>query len=271
MFIKSIPVNIDYNSIAYKAKLLLYLQEKNPLVSFTAKRATIIICPGGGYHRIEERECDPTAIRFLNLGFNTAILRYSVLQACFPIALMQLMKAFRIIKELSNETTINSDKIIIMGFSAGGHLASLLGENWDNRLFVSSDKIAKKYYKPSSLVLCYPVITTGKYKYQPCFSNLPTLDKFKSLLSIEENVSDNFPPTFIWHTEHDSLVDVHNSLLLVNRLIDEGIPCEFHMYERGCHGMGIVSKDTTPDNKANNFSYDAANWPSIAARWLHSR
>jgi acetyl esterase/lipase len=184
---------------------------------------------------------------------------------------MQLMKSLRIIKELSNETTINSDKITIMGFSAGGHLASLLGENWNNRFFIDSDKLKNKYYKPSSLVLCYPVITTGKYKYQPCFSNLSTPDKFKSLLSIENNVSNDFPPTFIWHTEYDSVVDVHNSLLLVHRLIDAGVPCEFHMYERGCHGMGIVSKETTPDSKMNDFSYDAASWTSMAARWIHSR
>ncbi|MCI1219478.1 MAG: alpha/beta hydrolase [Bifidobacterium sp.] len=263
-------ISVTCDSARYDAELTLYMRDIVPLVEVSQSRHTIVICPGGGYRDISARESDPTAIRFLDLGFNVAILKYSVFPAKFPVALLQLMAAMDYLAALGPGTSVDPKRISVLGFSAGGHLCGCLAENWNNPDFVSGEDIRLARCKPYSVVLCYPVITTGQYGHRDSFSALGAARQYETLLSLEHNVTELFPPAFIWHTQQDQLVDVRNSLLLVGELVSKGVPCEFHMYQRGRHGLGIANAEAMRSDRKENFVHDADNWPAMACRWINA-
>lgn len=146
----------------HKAELYTYFLDRSPEMRPERKRPLVLICPGGGYVMTSDREAEPVAMQFLAMGYHTAILRYSVSPAVYPEALLQAGKAVSWLKEQEDKYGIDPDKIVVMGFSAGGHLAGNYGVSWRKPFVREALGVEEEMLRPAGLILCYPVITSGE-------------------------------------------------------------------------------------------------------------
>lgn len=247
------------------ARLICYIPDNSEEIEPYRKRRAIIICPGGSYAKTSDREAEPIALELLSMDCAVCILRYSCAPRRFPKALCELAQSVLFLKENAERFNIDEGKILVMGFSAGGHLAACLG--------IIPDELAKlgydeKLIRPAGMILCYPVITSGRYWHQGSFENLlgDELMERSSAFSLEKRVNDKTPKAFIWQTFADRTVPVQNSLLLAEALSENAIPFELHVYPKGKHGLGLGTKIS-----AKNETYvekDVQSWVFLLKRWL---
>ncbi len=251
--------------------LYTYLWSKSEELALGKKRPLILMCPGGGYRRTSDREAEPMALTFMGMGYHVAVLRYSCGENIhYPIALMQLAKAVCMVREHAREWGVISDKIIIQGCSAGGHLAASLGVFWKQReeLWRSLNATAEDV-RPNGLLLSYPVISSGEFAHKPSFERLlgAAYEREKDAQSLEKYVTSQVPPTFLWHTLTDPTVPVENSLLFLSALHNHKIPVEFHLYPEGGHGLALASRLTMASEGAG-IQPACESWIHLAKTWL---
>jgi acetyl esterase/lipase len=214
----------------------------------------VVICPGGGYQHLSMDKEGYQVARWLNtLGVSAFVLQYRLgPRYHHPIELQDAQRAIRVVRSRAAQYGVQPDRIGIMGFSAGGHLASTAGTHFDTVDGVSS--------RPDFLVLCYPVISFGIYAHVGSRQNLLGDNpdpKLVENLSNELQVTAQTPPTFLFHTTNDATVPVENSVLFYLALRKAGVPAEMHLYERGPHGVGLAESDPV-----------LATWPARLADWL---
>lgn len=267
MIYKEMDIRVK-ESMPY-AKLCMYFLDNSVEINLEKRRPLILVCPGGGYARTSDREGEAVAIQFMAMGYHAAVLRYSTAPACYPTALLELGKSISYLRSSGKEYHIDTNKIIVQGSSAGGHLAASLGVFW-NRGFISKELgISSESLKPNGLILSYPVITSGIYTHKPSFLNLLG-DRYDSLvheMSLENQISEDTPRTFIWHTITDKTVPVQNSLLFVEGLIKHQIPTEFHMYPVGGHGLALANELTAAPG-GPEIQKECESWIELAGTWL---
>lgn len=256
----------EYDSCGQSPKLYSYVLEKGEFMPSSFFRPAVVICPGGGYSFVSEREAEPIAAKYLSMGFSCFILNYSVAPARFPTALLEAAYLVSYIRQHAKEYGIDENKIGIVGFSAGGHLAASLSVFWNEDFIAKALNVKNELVKPNGTVLSYPVITSGKFAHTGSFECLlgekVADSKLMEKLSLENSVNEHTPPTFIWHTYEDGLVPVQNSLLYANALSNYEIPFEMHIYQRGGHGLSLANEIT------NDVMPDCQNWIDMSARWL---
>lgn len=234
------------------------------------ERPLVLICPGGGYEYLSEREAELIALQFVARGYHAAVLYYSVSPAVFPTALLEVAKSVGIIREHAEEWHVIPNKIVIQGCSAGGHLAASFGVYWAYDFVSEAIGIEKEKLRPNGLILNYPVISSGNFSHKDSFCRLLHGQYTEELLrktSLEYLVNYNVPRTFIWHTYEDVCVPVENSLLFVKALRNFHIPTEFHMYEKGAHGLALANELTRCPDESGTQS-ECENWVELAAAWL---
>lgn len=239
------------------------------ILNGSRRRGAILICPGGGYGSTSPREAEPIAVKFNEAGFHTFVLYYRVKPRKHLYPLMDLSRAMCIIRENADAWNIDPDKIAVCGFSAGGHLAASLGVHWDKPYLYNVQGITRGMNKPNALILCYPVISSGKFAQAGSFKNLLGSESDQSLLdemSLECQVSEKTPPTFIWHTFDDNVVPVENSLLFATALRKNGIPFELHIYTQGPHGLSLATEET--DTGTMGTYPHVATWVKLCTEWL---
>lgn len=221
-----------------------------PTNNYTTKQA-VLICPGGGYY-IESLELEGRDIaRYLStIGVTAIVLKYRLPsdETCIDkhlVPLMDVKRAMRIVRSKAKEWNINPEKIGIMGFSAGGHLASTLGTKYDYGDYKSADIIEHQSCKPNFMILIYPVVTfnskythTGSRRMLLGDSPSPELIEY---FSNELHINSNTPPTFIAVANNDDLVA--NSLIFYEALLNNKIPSELHIYSEGGHGFGLAANN----------------------------
>lgn len=263
MLVERIPLKNEGN-------LQIYCQSNSPEIDPTRKRPCIVICPGGGYENLSDRESEPVALKFLALGYQTAVLSYSVSPAIFPTALEQLAEAITFLKAHYEQYFINPTQIILMGFSAGGHLAGIYGSRYVQETILNGFATQEER-QVQALVLSYPVVTSGTFAHTDSFHALLGADyASKDQLSLENLVDESYPPTFVWHTQEDDTVPVQNSLLLVNKLVKYGIPTEFHLFTKGLHGLSLGTKETQRSTAPTLIQPEVQIWPELCHTWLQS-
>lgn len=252
------------------SRLIVYIQEYSKDMAYN-ERPLVLLCPGGGYARTSDRESESMALQFMAMGCHAAVLRYSCAPAVYPTALHEAASAMKLIREHAGEWHVDEKKIIIQGCSAGGHVAASLGMFWtDPKLLAAVGAKDKEELRPNGMILCYPVITSGEFAHRGSFENLLCgKEELTEKMSLENRVNENTPKAFIWHTFEDGAVPVENSLLLVGALRRKGIPTEFHMYPRGCHGLALASR-LTATSDGGHIQEECRSWIGLAKVWLEN-
>lgn len=208
------------------------------------KRGAMLICPGGGYRAVSTENEGEKIANWLNFfGINAFVLNYRVAPYKFPAPLLDAKRAIRYLRKNASNFNIDSEKIGIMGFSAGGHLAGLVSEFFD-KYEEYVDEIDKISAKPNLAVLCYPVVSLcEEYRHEGCVKNLLGDDEILiKKLSLEKNVREDMPKTFIWHTAMDKTVDVRNSMELGICLSQKNVPFYLHIFQNGLHGTALAEQ-----------------------------
>jgi len=223
----------------------------------------VIVCPGGGYQGLATDKEGTQIAQWLNsLGVSAFVLKYRLgPKYHHPVELSDAQRAIRIVRSRASDYRLMPNRIGIMGFSAGGHLASTAGTHFETVNGNASDPLDKASSKPDFLILCYPVITMGPLTHGGSKRNLLGDNagdaKLVEYLSNETQVTAQTPPTFLFHTTNDNTVPVENSVMFYSALRKAGVPAELHIYERGPHGVGLAQTDEA-----------LAGWPSRLADWL---
>lgn len=224
-------------------------------------RAAVVVCPGGGYAHRAPHEGEPVA-RWLNsIGLHALVLRYRVTPYRHPCPLMDAQRALRLVRHKAGEWGIDPQRVGILGFSAGGHLAATSATHFDAGSPSASDPVMLQSCRPDFLILCYPVITfVGQYAHLGSMRNLlgpEPSEEMRNYLSNEQQVTGDTPPTFLWHTANDAGVPVENSLMFAAALSRHGVPWEMHIFPDGRHGLGLAPEH--PQVRA---------WTELCATWL---
>lgn len=224
--------------------------------------AAVIVLPGGGYGHLSDVKEGSAVAEWLNgFGVTVFVLKYRLGPRYHqPAPLLDAARAMRIVRSRAKEWNIDPGRIGILGFSAGGHLASTLGTHFDSGKADAADPIERVSSRPDLMILIYPVISMGEFTHAGSKKNLlsenPTAELVK-LYSNELQVTRDTPPSFLVHTTADPAVPVENSLMFAAALRKAGVPFEFHIYERGPHGFGLAPADPI-----------LSTWPDRCADWL---
>ncbi|NLY71944.1 MAG: alpha/beta hydrolase [Clostridiales bacterium] len=237
------------------------------LIDTDTKRPAVIICPGGGYLLISINESKPVAKRFNEKGYHAFVLKYSIKEdarfeldkGVIPNPVKELSESIRILRSNADKWGIDTDKIVVAGFSAGGHLALTLSSLKDYDL-----------NKPDALVITYPltdyrysnkdwkvekrgeIIDMFKLKTELLFGSSEPSQEQLMAFDVKTHVHPDMPPTFIWHAKQDRIVPYESTVEFVEKLRSNNVNCEFHLFEEGVHG---------------NPFYDDK-WFDLALNWL---
>ena len=227
------------------------------------KRPAVLVCPGGGYSFCSPREAEPIAMQYNAAGFHAFVLNYSVAPHRYPQALKEVSKAIQIIRENAEKWNVEAGNIAVIGFSAGAHLAGSIGMFWNSEPIKTGDESNR----PNAIMLAYPVITSGEFANKGSFDNLCGDDKeLIKEMSLENHVSKDTPPMFIWHTWEDTCVPVENSLMLAAALKKGNVPFELHIYPKGAHGLSTATPDVGIDGVG--VSTNVRGWVELSVNWL---
>ena len=223
----------------------------------------VVICPGGGYTALAmEKEGHDIARWFNSLGITAFVLRYRLgPRYHHPAQIRDAQRALRYVRAEAEAYGIAPDRLGIMGFSAGGHLAATTGTLFDRSFGAPQDSLRTYSARPDLLILAYPVISlTDTFTHEGSRRNLlgddPDADRLE-LLSPDQQVRARTPPTFLFSTDADTGVPPENSVAFYLALREADVPAELHVYERGPHGVGMAAGD-----------FALSSWMDRLADWL---
>lgn len=230
------------------------------LLKSAAPTGAVIVCPGGGYACLAPHEGAPIAEMFNRSGIAGFVLRYRVAPHRHPAPLCDLQRAIRLVRLQARDWKIKPDCIGVLGFSAGGHLASTAATHFDGGNAQAPDPVDRINCRPDAGILCYSVISFGAFGHHGSMVNLIGENPGESLrmsLSNELQVTPETPPCFLWHTANDQGVPVENSLQFAFALSRCKVPCALHVFPAGEHGMGLAENDPV-----------VSAWSGLCVRWL---
>lgn len=234
------------------------------------KTPLVLICPGGGYAMTSNREAEPIALQFNSMGYQAAVLRYSCAPAVYPTALCEVAQSVKLIREHAEDWNVDAEKIIVMGFSAGGHLAASYGVFWNESWLTEKMQCDKQLLKPNGLVLCYPVISSKEeIAHQDSIKNLlgESYPETKEQVSLEDKVGKHTPKTFLWHTFTDPVVPFWNSFRFAEALGKAGVPMEYHLYPQGGHGLSLANEQTA-NEEGKGVEKVCQSWVPLLRSWM---
>jgi acetyl esterase/lipase len=226
----------------------------------------VIVAPGGSYTVLAMNHEGRQVANWLNsLGMTAFVLKYRLgPKYHHPIELGDAQRAIRLVRSRAREFGIRSDRVGIMGFSAGGHLAATVGTHYDHGDQAAADPIDRVSSRPDFLVLAYPVISfVAPYSHSRSAHNLLGDDpdmKVREELSNELHVTPDTPPTFLFSTSTDKVVPSENSVAFYLALHTAGVPAEIHIFQKGPHGVGLDPADPV-----------LGIWPTLLANWMRER
>ncbi|MCB5102803.1 alpha/beta hydrolase [Streptococcus mutans] len=248
-----------------------YLIEKTPEIKNKNPRPAVIICGGGGFFKVTDREKEPVALYFLNKGFQAITLDYTVGKGSgYPKPLYDLAKMLLIVRENAQNWNIDTEKVIFIGFSAGATHSASLANSWNEPFLQKYFDYPGETLKPSLVILSYPLLDFN-YQYDQVsvdpdnqmptkLSPMPKIDfltgALKTVVGKElttENLKEYSPiehispatvPTFIWGMQDDDCIYNNALLEYAKRLKDNGILYELHMFALGEHGLSVINSNT---------------------------
>lgn len=225
----------------------------------------VVVCPGGGYYGISHVGEGTEIAKWLNeLGITAVVLHYrlpddAIMKDKSIAPLQDGQEAMRIVRRNAKEWGVDPHKIGIMGFSAGGHLASTVSTHFDEKVYESKDVVSAR---PDFSLLIYPVVSmdaaiTHMGSRESLLGKNPSPELVKHFSNALQITSKN-PPTFMIHSMDDGTVPVENSMEYALAMKKNNIPCEFHIYEHGGHGYGLGKKNSGTEST----------WTQACEKWL---
>ncbi|MCO7125234.1 alpha/beta hydrolase [Sporolactobacillus shoreicorticis] len=278
-----------------KTDYVAYLMDNSTDIEPNRKHSAMIICGGGGFMRITDREKEPVALYFLNQGFQSFVLNYTTDSSdsgVYPSPVFDLAKLVLTIREHAKEWNVDSDKVCVIGFSAGGTICASLATQWHESFLSEKLSTSNEFLKPNAVILCYPLLDfhyqsqkiaedenkdqllklVGMKKkdfldmaMQAASGKHPSEDYLMRISPIN-HISPATPPIFIWGTADDNMIYVGQLIKFVEKLNDNKIPYEFHMFESGNHGSSLGNYNTVENGELLNF--DIAIWTELAISFL---
>ncbi len=269
--------------------LTTFLSAPDPFFAKPVPRPAVVVCAGGAYMRCPRHgnEGDPVAMAFAMDGYQAFVLEYSVGDAApadkkaFPSQLLDLGKALLTIRAHAKEWSVDVDKISIIGFSAGAHLCGMLATTWHEPLLSETFGVDSACFKPLTAMLLYGVLD---YEMQvdfqlknpnpfiprddtnPVFGGKPMTPELLQKYSPTHHVSPMTPPVFLAAAQDDMAVTPAQTLKMAQRLAENGVPCELHMFELGGHGFALGRNMTEPFRE--DMARACAAWLPLAKTFL---
>ncbi|MBC7960020.1 MAG: alpha/beta hydrolase [Vallitaleaceae bacterium] len=269
------------------ATLTAYVQDTSldPLVQ--RLRPAMIICPGGGYVGIAEKEAEPVAMRFLSAGYQVFILKYSIGFGIgrLPAPFVDAANSVKLVRENAVRWGIDADKIGICGFSTGGHVAAVLATSWQEAYLSEALNSENESFKPNALVLCYPILELEQFNeknkvkvpemgplLETMFGSLfGTVNPSKIQLdawNCSKHVSKWMTPTFIWTTSEDAVIHIEETTHFIKALASHQILYEFHVFAKGGHGLSLSDQTVGYSDSVIKKQINAHKWMDLALTWL---
>lgn len=268
MIYKKINLKKEKNyNVGKDSTLEIYLCEETSEIVYQNRPAMLVI-PGGAYEFCSAREGEPVALRFMSEGFNCFVLKYTC-KTPYPVPQLEVAAAINYINKHSKEFNIEQNKISLIGFSAGGHLAATYGYLYKE--LSKQLKCDEKSLKPLSIILGYPVITMGKETHSLTSQNITNNfdKKLINLLSAEKHVTKDYPPTFVWTTKTDELVPYQNSKIFVEALKKNKVEHRFHLFKEGPHGGSLSTRGVYDFRfKISKFTSNSI-WVNEASKFIY--
>lgn len=255
------------------------------------RRPAVVICPGGAFLRLSHRESEPVAARFLGMGYDAFICRYPVFdekdasgEGCFPRPTISLLRALVFVRRNAERFLIDEDRIYVLGFSAGGYVALSVAELWDDPDLLAMAGATAEETKPRGAILAYPMVSVtlaqdtlrkvhdeasaayARVQSLAIFGHEDPAPEEYEQLDLVRKVRPDMPRTFIWQTGEDSTLRVAETAAFVQKLLLAGVPCEFHLFQQGMHGMSLADETSASMPKHENAR--AAEWVPLVKGWL---
>jgi acetyl esterase/lipase len=227
----------------------------------TNNGGAVLVIPGGGYSVVcIGHEGYAVAEWLSGLGYTAAVLKYRLPNRHVPVPFEDAQQGLRMLRARAAEWGIDPQRVGVLGFSAGGHLASTVGTHFSEDFSDGQGRNLDRSNRPDFMILVYPVVTMARdYTHGGSRTNLLGDRPETSMVARFSNqlqVSNDTPPTFLALSSDDGTVPPRNSIHLYESLIEHGIPAEMHVFEKGGHGYGLTPETT------------ARAWPDLAAAWL---
>lgn len=234
-------------------------------------RPLVVVLPGGGYMYCSEREGEPVALSLFTRGFHTVVLNYHCGEESeYPLPLVDLAKGIRYLKEHREELLLDGDRIALLGFSAGGHLAALYASLWFREEFQEALGMKGEDLAVQALLCGYPVANlrsfcrrVGSDPEMPELGRMITsYDEKKDPMAL---IHKEMPPTFIFATGEDKIIPEEETLAYARALAREGVDLEYHLFSRGPHGLATGNALT---NHSRDYPEGVDRWIPMADTWL---
>ena len=243
------------------------------------RRPAVIVCPGGGYTYLSAREGEPIALSFLQKGYDAFVLHYSVCEnSAYPRPLEDISKAVWYVRSHADEWMIDPDHIAICGFSAGGHLCTLLGTQWNTPGLCQRLGIPEGGNKPNAMIMCYA--TTLEYEgadtskaakedEDPATARGAMIrDRSHPEIVTVNYITADTAPAFIWQGREDFL-NVLENIHFAEKMYEVGVPFELHIFGSGPHGTALCQPQTGYFDKS--FPVNMDQWFPLCINWLNDQ
>jgi acetyl esterase/lipase len=228
------------------------------LIKTSIQKSCMLVFAGGSYEfRSDQKEGVDVCLWLNSIGINAFIVNYRVSPYDYKAILSDARKAMKHVRMNATKYNINPDKIGVIGFSAGGHLAGMLANDLSFEHELDDVNVSAR---PNLSVLCYPVVSLTDYAHLKSTQILVGNDVIKAhKFSLQNSVTNNTPPTFIWHTIVDMTVSVMNPIMLIQSLVKYNVPFESHIFPTGKHGLALLDEDLS-----------VKQWSTLCEVWLRS-
>ncbi len=239
--------------------LTAYIHEED-----NAVRPCMLVVPGGGYCVVSPTEGEIVARRFYEEGYNAFVCTYTTdISMSIPLKdqpMKDISRAIRLLRKRAAEYSIDPGRVVICGFSAGGHLCASVCVHHED-IGDSSEEYRMISNRPDAAVLSYPVISSGSYAHEGSFAALlgaEATQEERDYMSLERHVNRHTPPCFLWHTATDETVPVENSLLFAKACRKAKVPFALHIFSEGQHGLSLANEEWASGQYGEPYTIEQA-------------
>lgn len=253
-------------------KVTYYGLEENPDLAMK-KHPLILVFPGGSFNHLSLREGEPVALAYANKGFNSAVVSYNLIDDpgdIYPDAALSGLRAIQYFRENADRLGIDPEKIVTIGFSAGGNVVSVMNMMAESEKWQKEFKYSREEVAPNATILGYPLINFAKIGFKLNSAEKEEVDDAaeREFLDSAKGVTDQTPPTFIFQAYDDPTVLIDNSLEYMRALREHNIQFEAHIFDKGGHGFSLATPELAVEGRPWVVDEHTAHWFKLSIEWL---